>query len=126
MIFSFLKSLSAKHTALKERIHAFRIPLPPMGQKIMGFIYSVIPVVSGYYVMQWAQSRAVVNLGEKGEKLENSEIVDRNRQASKQMLRNILEKDKSKAKDTGADSGGLNSAAAADNKSLAAGGKSSA
>jgi hypothetical protein len=125
MIFSFLKSLSARHTALKERIHAFRIPLPPMGQKIMGFIYSVIPVVGGYYVMQWAQSRAVVNIGERGEKLEKTETVDRNRLASKQTLRNILEKDKSNARDIGSESGGAASAAAsAGDKSLAAGGRS--
>lgn len=48
----FLKELSRRHEALKKRIHSFRIPLSPTGQRAMGFIYFCIPVVGGYFLMQ--------------------------------------------------------------------------
>ena len=93
MVFlAFFRNLSARHTALKEHIHAFRIPLPPMGQKVMMLIYSSIPVIGGYYIMQWAQERAVVNLGKHGENMRNTESIDQHRQASTMILKAILEK----------------------------------
>lgn len=48
----FLKDLNRRHEELKKRVHSFRIPLSPRGQKIMGFVYFCIPVISGYYIMQ--------------------------------------------------------------------------
>ncbi|CAM9172153.1 unnamed protein product [Choristocarpus tenellus] len=59
-----LGDLREKHEVLKARIHAFRIPLSPRGQLVMSIVYFSIPVVGGYYLMQWAQSRAHVNLRE--------------------------------------------------------------
>jgi hypothetical protein len=47
-----LKDLREKHENLKKRIHAFRLPLSPTGQKVMGFVYFTIPVIVGYYIMQ--------------------------------------------------------------------------
>jgi hypothetical protein len=35
----FLRSLSAKHTELKKKIHAFRIPLSPAKAKMMAYVY---------------------------------------------------------------------------------------
>ena len=61
-MFSFLRELSARHEALKERIHAFRIPLSPRGQRIMGFVYFCIPVIGGYYIMQAAIGQSHKNL----------------------------------------------------------------
>lgn len=43
---------SEKHESLKKRIHNFRIPLSPAGQRIMSVIYFSIPVIAGYYIMQ--------------------------------------------------------------------------
>lgn len=48
----YLRELSRRHEALKKRIHAFRIPLSPAGQRFMGFVYFCIPVVGGYFLMQ--------------------------------------------------------------------------
>jgi hypothetical protein len=48
----YLKDLREKHENLKKRIHAFRLPLSPTGQKLMGFVYFTIPVIVGYYIMQ--------------------------------------------------------------------------
>ena len=35
----------------------------------MGVVYFSIPLISGYYVMEWAKSKSVQNLGANGEKL---------------------------------------------------------
>lgn len=36
----------------------------------MGCFYASIPIVGGWYVMQWAISRSVEEIGERGEKLD--------------------------------------------------------
>jgi len=89
---AFLRFLSTRHTALKERIHAFRIPLPPAGQKIMGFVYFSIPVIGGYHIMQWAISQSAANLGAQGEKLSASNAADQHRLQSQRVLKGILDK----------------------------------
>jgi hypothetical protein len=48
----FFRNISRKHEELKKKIHSFRIPLSPRGQKIMGFVYFTIPIIAGYYIMQ--------------------------------------------------------------------------
>ena len=68
-MFSFLRDISARHERLKERIHAFRLPLSPTGQKIMGLVYFCIPIIGGYYIMQAAIAQSYHNLGARGEKL---------------------------------------------------------
>ena len=78
---SLFRSLSARHTKLKERVHAYRIPLPPAGQKFMGVVYFVVPIFTGYYIMQWAIGRSEVNLGVKCEKL-NKSLVDKKKCAA--------------------------------------------
>ncbi|KAJ1442099.1 hypothetical protein B484DRAFT_342882 [Ochromonadaceae sp. CCMP2298] len=61
-IVDFFKDVSRRHEELKKRIHAFRIPLSPAGQRVMGFVYFSIPVIGGYYIMQWAISQSERNL----------------------------------------------------------------
>ena len=56
MVFGFFKSFSERHEALKERIHNFRMPLSPMGVRIMKVVYFAIPIVGGWYIMQAANS----------------------------------------------------------------------
>ncbi len=51
-----------------------QVPLPRWGQMVMGCIYFSVPVVGGWYVMQWAIGKAHDSIGEKGEKLEVKEI----------------------------------------------------
>jgi hypothetical protein len=58
----YLKRLLAEHEKLKKRIHAFRIPLSPRGQKIMGLIYFSIPVIMGYFIMQFTNEMSLKNL----------------------------------------------------------------
>ncbi|RHY22299.1 hypothetical protein DYB25_002826 [Aphanomyces astaci] len=50
------------HERLKKRIHSTRIPLGPKGKAVMTAVYFTTPIVCGYFVMQWAQSKAEVNL----------------------------------------------------------------
>jgi len=38
---------------LRQRIHSFRIPLSVSGQRFMGFVYFMIPVVFGYFILDW-------------------------------------------------------------------------
>lgn len=52
LIMSFFEDFSAKHEQLKKRIHSFRIPLSPTGQRIMKVVYFSIPLISGYYIMK--------------------------------------------------------------------------
>ncbi len=48
----FFSDLSEKHERLKKRIHSFRIPLSPNGQRIMKVVYFCIPVIAGYFIME--------------------------------------------------------------------------
>lgn len=60
-MFESLRKLNAKHEALKKKIHAFRLPLPKWGVTVMKFVYFSIPLVFGYYCMQWTNSIAQRN-----------------------------------------------------------------
>ncbi|RLN93647.1 hypothetical protein BBJ28_00004195 [Nothophytophthora sp. Chile5] len=57
----FLRNLSERHEALKKRIHSTRIPLSKNGQRAMGVVYFVTPIVAGYYIMKWTERRAEAN-----------------------------------------------------------------
>ena len=37
----------------KKKVHSFRMPLPPSGQKLMGLVYFTVPIIIGYFVMQY-------------------------------------------------------------------------
>jgi hypothetical protein len=41
-----------------KRVHNFRIPLSPTGQRIAQVVYFSIPVIGGYFIMDWATSKA--------------------------------------------------------------------
>ena len=41
-----------------KRVHAFRIPLSPAGQRVAQVVYFSIPVIGGYFIMDWATSKA--------------------------------------------------------------------
>lgn len=63
-----LRTFHEKHEKLKHTVHtAWRYPLPKWGQYAMGCFYFTIPVVGGWYVMQWAISKSVDEIGEHGE-----------------------------------------------------------
>jgi len=56
-----------RHERLKNYVHnGFRVPLPPWGRAVMGFVYFSLPVIGGYYVMQWAISKSHEEIGERG------------------------------------------------------------
>ena len=64
-----------RHERLKKYVHtAWRVPLPKWGQVAMGCLYFSIPVVRGWYVMQWAIGRSHKSLGPKGELLEQKDV----------------------------------------------------
>ena len=76
-ISEFFHKLNLRHENLKKFVHTkFRVPLTPRGQKIMGFIYFLIPIVGGYFVMQLALAQAEVNLGKDGSKLRKEYLND--------------------------------------------------
>jgi hypothetical protein len=66
-IFDFFKSIGERHERLKRKIHAFRIPLSPAGQKVMAVVYFSIPVICGVFIMDYAigKSRSTVEKLEK-------------------------------------------------------------
>ncbi|KAG1701041.1 hypothetical protein DVH05_011284 [Phytophthora capsici] len=57
----FLRRLGERHEALKKKIHSTKIPLSKNGQRVMGLVYFTTPIIGGYYVMKWAESRADAN-----------------------------------------------------------------
>ena len=53
-IFEFARNFHERHERLKHRVHtAWKYPLPRWGQYAMGCFYASIPIVGGWYVMQW-------------------------------------------------------------------------
>lgn len=67
-----IEQLHDRHERLKNTIHnGFRVPLPRYGQFLMGVVYFTIPVVGGWYIMQWAISKSHHSIGLHGEKLPN-------------------------------------------------------
>jgi hypothetical protein len=74
-IYRLLHEFSIRHERLKHAIHnGFRYPLPRWGRFVMGCIYFSIPVVSGWYVMQWAIHQSHKSIGEHGELLPQKEL----------------------------------------------------
>ena len=72
---SWIRRISDRHERIKEYIHnVFRYPLPKYGQYIMGFVYFSIPVISGWYITQWAISKSHENIGYYGEKLPKKSV----------------------------------------------------
>mmetsp|Transcript_2379 Transcript_2379/g.3217 ORF Transcript_2379/g.3217 Transcript_2379/m.3217 type:complete len:148 (+) Transcript_2379:156-599(+) len=56
---SWFHEFNLRHERLKNFVHnGMRYPLPPWGQKVMALVYFTIPVIGGYYIMQWAISKA--------------------------------------------------------------------
>ena len=67
---SWFQRLHDNHERLKNYVHnGMRVPLPKWGQRCMGFIYFLTPIVGGYYVMQWAIGKAHQSIGPQGEYL---------------------------------------------------------
>ena len=64
-----MRDVSARHAALKKRIHAFRYPLSARGLWAARVVYFSIPLCVGYALMQWTVSRRDANLGPNNEKL---------------------------------------------------------
>lgn len=98
----FFADLKQGHQALKERIHATRIPLGTKGRIGMGLFYLISPVVAGYYIMQWTNRISERNLGvytgQTGQahppaspKLQQSEKVKQYVQMQKRELGALLE-----------------------------------
>lgn len=87
---NFFTDIYERHERLKKRIHSFRMPLSPAGQKGMAIVYFTIPIVIGFYIMQAAKGQADVNLGKDGSKITNSiegeSIARQHNQALQQML----------------------------------------
>jgi hypothetical protein len=72
---SWIRSLLDRHERLKNYVHnGFRYPLPKYGQYVMGFVYFSIPVISGWYIMQWAISKSHDSIGYYGEHLPQKSI----------------------------------------------------
>ena len=71
---SWFTRLHQSHERLKRSVHeGMRYPLPTWGRRFMGFVYFTIPIVGGYYVMQWAISKAHDSIGPNGEFLPNKD-----------------------------------------------------
>jgi len=74
-MFDAARQFSKKHDSVKKYVHtAWRVPLPKWGQVIMSGVYFSIPVIGGWYVMQWAISKSHESIGERGEKLRIKDV----------------------------------------------------
>jgi hypothetical protein len=49
MLSEFLR----RHRELKERIHAFRLPLSRPALAVARVVYFTTPILAGYFLMQW-------------------------------------------------------------------------
>mmetsp|Transcript_18597 Transcript_18597/g.30989 ORF Transcript_18597/g.30989 Transcript_18597/m.30989 type:complete len:92 (-) Transcript_18597:246-521(-) len=58
-MFEALRNLGDRHERLKKRIHAFRLPLGPVGRFVMGCVYFSIPCVIGYRL--WVYQSGLAN-----------------------------------------------------------------
>eukprot|EP01039_Chlorochromonas_danica_P002442 gene2442-2675_t len=92
---SFFEDFSAKHEQLKKRIHSFRMPLSPTGQRIMKVVYFSIPLISGYYIMKAAKEESERNKKafqlEKRPHVHSQEVKQQN-----EALQSLLDKVKEK------------------------------
>lgn len=69
------RKFNERHERLKKYVHtAWRMPLPKWGQFAMGCFYFSVPVIGGWYVMQWAIGKAHKSIGPKGEYLQVKEV----------------------------------------------------
>ena len=66
-----IRSLLEKHRRLKERIHAFRLPLPPWGRALATAFYMSLPIIAGIKIMEKTSQISQDNIGLKGEKLDH-------------------------------------------------------
>ncbi len=66
---AFLRTLSQRHEALKQRIHSFRYPLSPGALNVVRVVYFCTPIYLGHQLMMWALRVRDSNLGVRNEKL---------------------------------------------------------
>jgi hypothetical protein len=78
---NFLRDLSARHEALKKRIHSFRYPLTSRGLWVARVVYFTTPLLCGYALFRWTLSRRDANLGANNEKLLAAQAKVRGRPA---------------------------------------------
>jgi hypothetical protein len=65
-----IRNIHERHERVKHFVHnGFRYPLPKYGQILMGMVYFSIPVIGGWYAMQWSISKSHEYIGVNGEKL---------------------------------------------------------
>ncbi|ETW03345.1 hypothetical protein H310_04836 [Aphanomyces invadans] len=81
------------HERLKKRIHSTRIPLGPKGKAVMTVVYFTTPIICGYFVMQWAQSKAEVNLKDLSIPTRNPSSFQND--SIKQLLKDLHKEDES-------------------------------
>ena len=82
-----------RHEELKKRIHNFRIPLSPTGQRIMSLVYLSLPIIGGYLIMQQVQRQSEANIGVNGSKL-TQEYYKSETKAQNDALQELLSKAK--------------------------------
>jgi len=53
-----LRAMWKKHDEVKKKIHGARIPLSKRGQRVMMVFYASLPLIGGYFLMDWAIGKA--------------------------------------------------------------------
>ena len=87
----FIKDLSARHERLKKRIHSFRIPLGPFGQRVMGVVYFSIPLILGYYIMEATTNQSKKNNNLDSLKRDPNKAMDKEVQQQNHALQLLLD-----------------------------------
>ena len=75
MAASWFWQAHAAQERLKHKIHNTRIPLSRNGRIVAGCVYFSVPIVGGYYVMQWANSSQEERTKEMFAKLEAERVA---------------------------------------------------
>jgi uncharacterized membrane protein YjdF len=82
--------ISESHERLKKRIHTFKMPLSPIAYRVVMVCYLTIPIIGGYYTMQYTNTLVEKNLGKQGSKLRDPYSVHESTHAQNTALQQFL------------------------------------
>lgn len=94
----FISDIYDAQERLKKRIHAFRYPLSPPWYRLAICTYIALPVIGGYYVMQYTNKQVELNIGKDGKSIRSPYGFNDSSTAQNAMLQEILNRERDKRK----------------------------
>jgi hypothetical protein len=93
-------NLSARHEALKKRIHSFKIPLSKPWINVMKVVYFSIPIIAGVIIMDKANKQAVENLEQAGVLRQGGSVETKQQNEALAALLKRHQSDKNRSQDS--------------------------